>query len=152
MNYLLEFLPDPYLKEIAEYFASLRPPFPPPAVPTVSKEILARGESIVRNGDPQRGIPACAGCHNPGFTGMEPAIPGLLGLRAAYISAQLGGWRYGTRTAAAPDCMQVVASLLTEDDVKAVAAYLSSLPAPADPSFAPKGSLPMPLACGSEPR
>ncbi len=89
-------------------------------------------------------------CHNPGFTGMEPAIPGLLGLRASYISAQLGGWRYGTRTAAAPDCMQIVAGLLTEDDVKAVAAYLSSRPAPADPSFAPHGSLPMPLACGSE--
>ena len=83
---------------------------------------------------------------------MEPAIPGLLGLRAAYISAQLGGWRYGTRTAAAPDCMQIVAGLLTEDDVKAVAAYLSSLPAPADPSFAPHGSLPMPLSCGSEPQ
>ncbi len=142
---------DAYLKEIAEYFASLRPPFPPPAVPTVSKEILARGESLVKNGDAASGVPACARCHNPGFTGMEPAIPGLLGLRAAYISAQLGGWRYGTRTAAAPDCMQIVASLLTEDDVKAVAAYLSSLPAPADPSFAPKGSLPMPLACGSEP-
>jgi cytochrome c553 len=47
--------------------------------------------------------------------------------------------------------MQIVASLLTEDDVKAVAAYLSSLPAPADPTFAPKGSLPMPLECGSEP-
>src|ERR1700731_2903325 len=27
MNYLLEFLPDAYLKEIATYFASLRPPF-----------------------------------------------------------------------------------------------------------------------------
>src|SRR6201999_918759 len=52
MNYLLEFLPDAYLKEIAEYFASLRPPFPSPATPTVSKEILARGESLVKNGDP----------------------------------------------------------------------------------------------------
>jgi cytochrome c553 len=151
MNYLLEFLPDAYLKEIATHFASLRPPFTAPAIPTVSGEILARGESLVKSGDPQHGIPACAGCHNPGFTGMEPGIPGLLGLRASYISAQLGGWRYGTRTAAAPDCMQIVASLLTEDDVKAVAAYLSSRPAPADPSFAPHGSLPMPLECGSQP-
>jgi cytochrome c553 len=152
MNYLLEFLPDAYLKDIAEYFASLRPTFAAPTPPDVSAEVLARGETLVKNGDPQSGVPACAGCHNPGFTGMEPAIPGLLGLRASYISAQLGGWRYGTRTAAAPDCMQIVAGLLTEDDVKAVAAYLSSLPSPADPSFAPHGSLPMPLACGSEPQ
>jgi cytochrome c553 len=151
MNYLLEFLPDAYLKQIAEHFASLRPPFPAPAVPVVSNEILARGEALVTHGDPQRGVPACAGCHGPAFTGMEPAIPGLLGLRASYISAQLGAWRYGTRTAAAPDCMQVVAGVLTEDDVKAVAAWLSSRPAPADPTFAPRGSLPMPLACGSEP-
>jgi len=151
MNYLLEFLPDAYLKQIAEHFASLRPPFPAPAVPVVSSEILARGEALVTHGDPQRGVPACASCHGPAFSGMEPAIPGLLGLRASYISAQLGAWRYGTRTAAAPDCMQVVAGLLTEDDVKAVAAWLSSSPAPADPTFAPRGSLPMPLACGSEP-
>jgi cytochrome c553 len=151
MNYLLEFLPNAYLKQIAEHFASLRPPFPVPAIPIVSNEILARGESLVTHGDPQRGIPACSGCHGPSFSGMEPAIPGLLGLRAGYISAQLGAWRYGTRTATAPDCMQIVAGLLTEDDVKAVAAWLSSRPAPADPSFAPHGSLPMPLACGSEP-
>jgi cytochrome c553 len=151
MNYLLEFLPDAYLKQIAEHFASLRPPFPVPAIPVVSNEILARGEALVTHGDPQRGVPACSGCHGPSFTGMEPAIPGLLGLRASYISAQLGGWRYGTRTAASPDCMQIVASLLTENDVKAVAAFLSSRPAPSDPSFAPRGSLPMPLACGSEP-
>ncbi len=152
MNYLLEFLPDAYLKQIAEHFASLRPPFPAPAVPVVSNEILARGEALVTHGDPQRGVPACSGCHGPTFTGMEPAIPGLLGLRASYISAQLGAWRYGTRTAAAPDCMQIVAGLLTEDDVKAVAAWLSSRPAPSDQSSAPRGSLPMPLACGSEPK
>jgi cytochrome c553 len=125
MNYLLDFLPDPYLKQMAEHFASLRPPFPPPAIPDVSKEILARGEAIATHGDPQRGIPACASCHGPTFSGMEPAIPGLLGLRASYVSAQLGGWRYGTRTATAPDCMQIVAGLLTEDDVKAVAALPS---------------------------
>ena len=48
--------------------------------------------------------------------------------------------------------MQIVASLLTEDDVKAVAAFLSSRPAPADPASSQRGSLPMPLACGSEPK
>jgi cytochrome c553 len=82
---------------------------------------------------------------------MEPAIPGLLGLRPNYISAQLGAWRYGTRTATIPDCMQIVAGHLTEDDVKALAAWLSSRPAPAHPSPAQRASLPMPLSCGSEP-
>jgi cytochrome c553 len=151
MNYLLEFLPDSYLRKMAEFYAAQRPPLPPRPVPIVSKEVLARGQSIVTHGDPQRGVPACAGCHGPSFTGMEPAIPGLVGLNARYISAQLGAWRYGTRTAAAPDCMQIVAGSLTEADVTAVAAYLSSLPIPADPAPVPQGTLPMPLACGSEP-
>ena len=82
---------------------------------------------------------------------MEPAIPGLAGLHASYISAQLGAWRYGTRIAAAPDCMQLVAATLTENDVTAVAAWLASLRIPPDPSPVPKGTLPMPLPCGSEP-
>jgi cytochrome c553 len=83
---------------------------------------------------------------------MEPAIPGLVGLHANYISAQLGAWRYGTRTAPSPDCMQLVAASLTESDVTAVAAWLSSVPIPADPSPVPHGTLPMPLTCGSEPK
>ena len=151
MNYLLEFLPDAYLKQMAEHFASLRPPFPQLSPPVVSNDILAHGEALVTRGDPQRDIPACQSCHGPSFTGMEPGIPGLLGLRASYVSAQLGAWRYGTRTAASPDCMQQVAGRLTEDDVKAIAAFLASRPAPADPTPARHGTLPMPLPCGSQP-
>jgi hypothetical protein len=85
-----------------------------------------------------------------GADGIEPAIPGLVGLHASYISAQLGAFRYGTRTAPAPDCMQLVAASLTESDVTAVAAWLASLPLPSDASPVPKGSLPMPFACGSK--
>jgi len=151
MNYLLEYQSDDYLHAIASWFADQRPPPAAPAPPTVSNAVLARGQAIVMHGDPGHGIPACSGCHGAGLTGMEPAIPGLVGLRPSYISAQLGAFRYGTRTAAEPDCMQVVAASLTETDVTAVAAWLSSRPVPADPSPVPKGTLTMPLACGSEP-
>ncbi len=82
---------------------------------------------------------------------MEPGIPGLLGLRTNYIGAQLGAWRYGTRTAAAPDCMQPIAARLTEADVTAVAAYLASVSAPGNAEPLPKGSYVLPFACGSEP-
>ncbi len=151
MNYLLEFLPDPFLKAMADYYAAERPPFPKPAIPVVSKALLARGEALALHGDPERALPACAACHGPTFTGMEPAIPGLLGLRPNYISAQLGAWRYGTRTAAAPDCMQIVAGHLTEDDVKGLAAWLSSRPAPSNPAPAAHGTHAPPLPCGSQP-
>ncbi|HEV2674907.1 MAG TPA: c-type cytochrome [Aliidongia sp.] len=151
MNYLLEYLPDLFLKEIADYFAAERPAFPMIEPSPASEAVLELGHRLVTKGDATREIPACQGCHGPAFTGMEPAIPGLLGLHANYISAQLGAWRYGTRTAAAPDCMQIVAGHLTEQDVTAIAAWLSALPAPADPSPAAAGSLPMPLGCGSVP-
>jgi cytochrome c553 len=151
MNYLLEFQNEAFLQQIAGYFAAQRPPLPDPAVADASEPVLAHGKSLVTQGDFDKGIPACSSCHGPRFTGMEPAIPGLIGLKAGYLSAQLGAWRYGIRTAAAPDCMQLVAARLTEDDVKAVAAWLSSQPAPSDPSPAAKGSYPLPFACGSEP-
>ena len=151
MNYLLEYIPDAYLRQMAQYFSALRPPPVAPPVTDVSTALLARGHAIVADGDPAHGVPACSRCHGPALTGMEPAIPGLVGLHAHYISAQLGAWRYGTRTAATPDCMQIVAASLTEQDVTAVAAFLASLPIPADPSPVPHGTLNMPLACGSEP-
>jgi len=151
MNYLLEFLPEAYLQEIATYYAGLRPPLPAPEVPTVASEVLKRGEAIVTGGDAARNIPACVSCHGPSLTGLEPGIPALIGLRSRYISAQLGAWRYGTRTAPAPDCMQLVAARLTEDDVKAIAAWLSSRPAPPELAPAAKGSFALPFKCGSEP-
>jgi cytochrome c553 len=152
MNYLLEHQSDDYLRAIAAHFAAQRPPPAPPSMPTVSEAVLDRGKSLVANGDAARGLPACSSCHGPSLTGMEPALPGLVGLRPSYISAQLGAFRYGTRTAIAPDCMQIVAGHLTEADVTAVAAFLASLPVPADNLPLPQGSLPMPFPCGSEPK
>ena len=149
MNYLLAYLPDPYLKQIAEYFAGERPPFPPPSSIPVDAKMLDAGRTLVTRGDAARNVPACVSCHGNAMTGMEPAIPGLLGLHADYISAQLGAWRYGTRTTAAPDCMAQVARLLSERDITAIASYLASLPAPANPVPVAAGSLKMPLKCGS---
>jgi cytochrome c553 len=151
MNYLLEYQTGAYLQKIAEYFSALRPPPTQQAPSDASAAVLDRGKALVTDGDQAHGVPACAGCHGPKLTGMEPGIPGLVGLHASYISSQLGAFRYGTRTAAEPDCMQLVAASLTESDVTAVAAYLASQPVPADPSSVAQGTLPMPFACGSEP-
>lgn len=151
MNYLLEYQTDAYLQKIAAYFSALRPPPQPPAATDASSAVLARGKTLITDGDQAHGVPACSRCHGPKLTGMEPGIPGLIGLHASYISAQLGEFRYGTRTAPSPDCMQLVAASLTEGDVAAAAAYLASQPVPADPSPVSHGTLAMPLVCGSEP-
>jgi cytochrome c553 len=152
MNYLLKFMPDSYLHAMAAYFAADRAPLPAATPSTASAAILAMGRSLATQGDASRSIPACIACHNSSYTGMQPAIPGLLGLQAGYISAQLGAWRYGTRTATAPDCMQIVAGHLTEADVTAVAAWIATVPAATGAAPIPQGSLATPLACGSEPQ
>ncbi len=125
MNYLVAYLPDAYLREIAEHFAKQRPPFAAKETPAPDAATLSRGQAIVTAGDGSKGIPACAACHGAGLTGMEPGIPGLVGLRPTYIVAQLTRWRVGSRHAAEPDCMKRIASRLSEPDIAAVAAWLS---------------------------
>jgi cytochrome c553 len=115
----------------------------------VSQQVLKRGGNLVRNGVPARNIPACVACHGPDLNGREPGIPGLIGLKPDYIVAQVGAWRYGTRTSVEPDCMQLVAARLTEEDVIAVAAYLSTAPIPAN-TLPLKQPGPLPLECGSQ--
>jgi hypothetical protein len=57
MNCLLAYLPDAYLRQIADYFASERPPFPPPSPVTVNAKTLAFGKALVTKGDPSARFP-----------------------------------------------------------------------------------------------
>ncbi len=150
MNYLVAYLPDSYLREIAEHFAKQRPSFAAREATTADSAAVSRGQTLVAAGDSAKGIPACIACHGKGLTGMEPGIPGLVGLRATYIVAQLTRWRVGDRHAAEPDCMKRIATRLSETDIAAVAAWLSQLEAPQDPSPESSNLVRMPLACGSQ--
>jgi cytochrome c553 len=150
MNYLVAYLPDAYLKEIAQHFASQRPPFAPADPMKADLETMRRGGALVAGGDAGKGIPACVACHGVALTGMEPGIPGLVGLRPTYVVAQLTRWRVGERHAAEPDCMKRVATRLSDADMNAVAAFLSQQAAPKDPSPEPANVVRMPLACGSQ--
>lgn len=152
MNYLLEYLHDDYFNEMATFFAAQRIPFAPPEGSTLSASELARGERLVHQGDPARGVPPCMACHGPKLTGIEPGIPGLLGLSSRYISGQLEAWRAGTRHANPPDCMSEIAGRLTEEEITAVAGWLGSRAASSATYVpAPEGRWKTPLACGSEP-
>jgi cytochrome c553 len=149
MEHMVRPLPDAYLREIADYFAAQHPPHPqarPIAWPAAT---LARGESLARKGDPQRKLPACETCHGTRLTGMQPAVPALLGLPYDYISAQLGAWRTHTRAAPTPDCMAQIAGRLSDADISAVAAWLSAQEVPDDTRPAPATTARMPLSCGS---
>jgi cytochrome c553 len=147
MNYMVAFLSDDYLRDIARHYALLPPAFPQPQARS-SRETLARGEALMLRGDPARKIPACAACHGTRLTGMAPAIPGLVGLEGHYVGAQMGAWRNRLRRAQEPDCMANIASLLVPGDIEAIAGYLASLPIPANTDPLPAGSLKLPAECG----
>lgn len=149
MNYLLAYLHDDYLTEFANYFSSQSTDAQTPFAhePTMTTD----GERLVKRGAAARGIPACVLCHGKLLTGIEPGIPGLAGLNSRYIAAQLVSWRVGTRRAKPPDCMNEIASHLTEAEIGQVSKWLAAQtpPSPATPAAA--GSWKTPLACGSEP-
>ena len=147
MNYMLAYLSDNYLLEIADHYAKLQPPYPAPST-RASAQDLARGGKLVNEGDPARKLPACTSCHGTSLTGLEPAIPGLVGLYPPYIVSQLGAWKDNKRHAMAPDCMHEVAKALTPDDVGAITAWLVAQPLPKNLQPAPAGSLKLPLECG----
>jgi cytochrome c553 len=134
---LLDTLSDAYLYEIAQYYSSLDVPYPPPHRASAPAETLQRGREIAQNGEPERRVPACARCHGKALTGVQPGIPGLLGLPRDYLNAQLGAWRNGQRRAVAPDCMAEIARRLSPEDLSAVTSFLAAEPLPRDPHPAP---------------
>jgi cytochrome c553 len=151
MSYMVDRLPDPYLQEIAAYFASQHLPSPPVQPSDASGAVLERGRSLVMHGDPATRVPACIACHGEQLTGVNPAIPGLLGLPRDYVNAQFGAWRNKTRRAAAPDCMAEITARLSLEDANAISSWLGMQPVP--PAARPADSVarPLPLACGSMP-
>ncbi len=154
MNELVTYLSGDYLYEIAVYYSKLRPshmPFEPSVSEPFSPSRFARGQMLAQEGDAAKGIPACIACHHQTLAGVQPSIPGLLGLSADYISAQLGAWRSGSRRAAAPDCMQAIAAHLSDADISAVARWLSMQVYHSDLAPAPAGSVQLSLQCGSVP-
>ena len=148
MEHQVANLSEPYMREIAEYFAAQDVPYATHPAPSMTAEAKARGERLATQGDPARGLPACMACHGPQLTGVQPDIPGLVGLPYDYLSAQLGSWRTNTRNTVAPDCMATIVSRLTDADISAISAWLATRPVPADARAASAGSVTPPLRCG----
>lgn len=86
---------------------------------------------IVAEGDPSRGIVACAACHDPNGKG-RPQNAGLAGLSEAYLIEQLNDMKKGLRHSG--DARKVnagemvgFATAMSEAEIRAAADYFSSL-------------------------
>ncbi len=137
MAILLENMSDEYMREIADYFASLPYVHPQPIVPALSSAETKSVETLMYSGDPERDLPACSACHGEKLMGVQPAIPGLLGLPHAYLAAQFGGWRNGgIMRGQIPDCMSEIAKKLTQEEVNTLVLWLPGLPVSGQPAGA----------------
>ncbi len=117
-------LSDQDMQDLAVYFAAQ------PASPGVaSEDAVAIAEPIYRAGIADRGVPACSGCHGPtGAGNPAAAYPRLGGQHAEYAQAQLKAYRAGERKAGAKGLMMSqVAAELTDEEIAALATYISGL-------------------------
>jgi cytochrome c553 len=146
---LVEHQSDTALMEMAQYFSQLQLPYPEPQAPPAgtTTAVMQRGQQLALRGDMAKGVPACASCHGAALLGLEPAIPGLLGLPRDYMAGQLGAWQTSMRKAQAPDCMAAIARKLSAEDVNAAVTWLAAQPA-LPPAKAAVSIAPLPLPCG----
>jgi cytochrome c553 len=98
-----------------------------PATPGVARnrDTLELGQRIYRAGLPERGVPACSGCHSPSGAGIPSQYPRLAGQHAEYTVAQLKAFHDGTRRNNVP--MAQIALRLSDAEMRAVADYVAGL-------------------------
>lgn len=91
--------------------------------------MLELGESIYRNGNLEKGVPACSGCHSPTGSGNATAgYPRLGGQNRDYLVKQLQNFRGNLRTNDGDTrIMRGVAENLSDLEIEAVTNYIAGL-------------------------
>ncbi|MFD2111956.1 c-type cytochrome [Thiorhodococcus fuscus] len=110
---------------VSDYYAALAP-VGQTTTPT-SAPNPAIGTDLALFGDwPDRKLPSCIQCHGPSGQGVGANFPALAGQPYSYLLNQLTAWAQGTRSGDPLGMMQHVASRLTEDEMRSVAAYFAA--------------------------
>jgi cytochrome c553 len=86
---------------------------------------IAKGEALAKTGGSGTTIP-CVICHGPNLKGVGP-IPGIAGRSPSYIVRQLYHFQHDMRAGTASALMKPSVEKLSNDDMIALAAYISSL-------------------------
>ena len=84
---------------------------------------IVDGKPVVGTGITQ----PCGTCHGQGLKGGVGAIPPIAGRSASFLGRAMYDYRLGTRAGTAAQLMKPVVDKLTDDDVIALVAYVSSL-------------------------
>lgn len=103
---------------LARYFASQ----PPPKPMSGDAALVAAGNKIFAQGDPDRGVAACSVCHGTNAQGIG-IFPRLGGQHAEYVQRQLTLIQTRLRDARV---MHGIIKDMTSDQMKTVAAFVQS--------------------------
>lgn len=138
MSPIAKVLTDQQMQDVAAYYAAQRVPA---AAPTTNADplLLQRGGAISATGLMDKGVAACVNCHGASGQGLPPSFPYLAGQYAPYAELQFRFWRDGSRRNDPLGVMQHIAKQMTDDEVRAVAAYFASLPPPSGDQQDSKG-------------
>lgn len=90
-------------------------------------QLVAAGRLIWRQGDFEKGIPACAGCHGAAGAGVPALYPRLSGQYAEYTAAQMKNFRNEVRANDPDKMMRNIADKFSDKQIKAVADYIAGL-------------------------
>ncbi|MDY1549065.1 c-type cytochrome [Luteibacter sahnii] len=118
-------LSDQDMHDIGAYFATKS------SLPGVADQaFVEQGQTLYRQGDADRGIPACMACHGPDGRGNPgPHYPQLTSQHAQYVESRLKALRDMDPAQAGPHAkpMVEVAKKLDDKDIAAVASYIEGL-------------------------
>jgi cytochrome c553 len=122
-------LSEEMIRELADYYARLRPPSPTKRPAMEATSLLEHGRTIANEGIPGSRVPACVECHGPRGRRMKEAYPSLAGQPAEYLVLQLELFKNGQRGGSSyAHLMEEVAPRLKPEEMRAVAKYFESLP------------------------
>jgi cytochrome c553 len=111
------------MEDLAAYFATQEM-----TIGTANEDLVALGEEIYRAGNEGTGVAACMACHGPNGAGNPAAdFPRLGGQHAQYTESQLKAFRAGERANDPGQMMRNIASKMTDEEIKAVSAYIEGL-------------------------
>jgi cytochrome c553 len=121
-------LKDDDIEALAAYFSGMAAPAGNKADCHADVDL---GKSVFEKGLTDRSVPACQTCHVQGRGDVN--IPRVAGQHAEYMTRALRDFHDGFRV---NDNMNFIAGKMTDDEIKAVSAYMSTLntPSPASPS------------------
>jgi cytochrome c553 len=123
MTGMVALLNDEDMKNLAAFYESQQP-----KSVAFDGDRIETGESIYRGGITETKVAACMGCHAPSGEGNGPAgWPSLKGQHPEYLVTQLQSFKQGTRANDTGKMMRNVVVRMSDEEMKAVAAYIAGI-------------------------